>query len=336
MKIERITNIESLKKVEEEWNSLLFSSEWNCIFLTHEWLTSWWKCFSEDSSLEILLFRDEEGVLFGAAPFMKKDGILQFICSQEVSDYCDVFAARGRREEFYENLMNYLETNYPDLRKIELMNIKASSPTLDFLPRLASRQKFSCFCVEKEAVLMLEIPSSYDDYLAGLGKKNRHELRRKLRRLEELKGIKIEKITDADGLRSSLRTFIALHKRSSPLKEEFWDKEGMVDFFHELVRRFSRRKWVELNFLIHENKALAALLNFPYENQIYFYNAAFDRDFARFSPGIFLFNYCIKQAISEKKQRVDFLRGRERYKYYFGAKESKIFQLTMAPGVNDR
>lgn len=336
MKIERITNTENLKKIETEWNRLLFSSEQNCIFFTHEWFTSWWESFSEDNSLEILLFKDRDGGVFGAAPFMIKNGNVRFICSLEVSDYCDVFSTRGRREEFFKELMSYLEMNYPDLKKIELSNIKASSLTLDLLPRWASCHKFSCSYVEKEVVLVLDLPSSYEEYLTLLSKKNRHELRRKLRRFETLKGTRTVKVTETKELLSSMKTFIALHKQSSPAKERFWNKDGMVDFFHELVRRFSLRKWVELNFLFQEDRILAALLNFSYGNQVSFYNAAFNREFVSFSPGIFLFNHCIKDAISEKKQKVDFLRGREKYKYYFGAKESKIFQLTMTPGVDNR
>ena len=65
MKVECIRDPESLEKLKDLWNELLFSSEQNCIFLTHEWISSWWKCFSEDNSLEILIFKDEEGLAIG-------------------------------------------------------------------------------------------------------------------------------------------------------------------------------------------------------------------------------------------------------------------------------
>lgn len=80
---------------------------------------------------------------------------------------------------------------------------------------------------------------------------------------------------------------------------------------------------------------MAALLNFSYSDQILFYNVAFNKDFSRYSPGLFLFNHCIKQAISKGKKKADFLRGREKYKYYFGAEDSKIFRLILTPGASE-
>jgi CelD/BcsL family acetyltransferase involved in cellulose biosynthesis len=332
MKVERIRDSKSLEGLKDSWNELLFSSEQNCIFLTHEWISSWWKCFSEDNSLEILLFKDEEGNFSGIAPFLIKNKILRFIASQEVSDYCDVFTHKEKREEFYENLLNYLKTNYTDVEGIELMNLKASSPTLSFMPRLAPEHGYSSSFNETEVAPLLELPSSYEDYMVSLSKKNRHELRRKLKRIESLEGVKITKITDTKGLQSSLVTFINIHKEGSPAKEKFWRKKRMSDFFQEIASRFSLQKWIELNLLSYEDRIMAALLNFSYSDQVLFYNVAFNKDFARYSPGLFLFNHCIKQAISEGKKKADFLRGREKYKYYFGAEDSKIFRLILNPG----
>lgn len=332
MKVERIRDPESLEELKDAWNELLFSSEQNCIFLTHEWISSWWESFSEENSLEILIFKEEKGCLAGIAPFMIKNKILRFIASQEVSDYCDVITHNERREEFYENLLDYLKTNYPDVEKIELMNLKASSPTLSFLPRLAPEHGYSFSFNETEVAPLLELPSSYEDYIKGLSKKNRHELRRKLKRMDSLEGVKITKIADSRELQSALLTFIALHKEGSPSKEKFWGKKGMSDFFQEIASRFSLQKWVEPNLLFYEDRIMAALLNFSYSDQILFYNVAFNKDFARYSPGLFLFNHCIKQAISEGKKKADFLRGREKYKYYFGAEDSKIFRLILTQG----
>ena len=334
MKVECIRDFESLEELKDLWNELLFSSEQNCIFFTHEWISSWWKCFSEDNSLEILIFKDEEGSLEGIAPLMIKNKILRFIASQEVSDYCDVITHKERRREFYENLLDYLKTTYSDVAKIELMNLKASSPTLSFLPSLAPELGYSSSYTETEVAPLLELPSSYEDYMKGLGKKNRHELRRKLKRIESLEGVKITKITDTRVLQSSLEIFVALHKEGSPSKAKFWGKKGMSDFFQEITSRFSLQKWVELNLLFYEERIMAALLNFSYADTIYFYNVAFNKDYARYSPGLFLFNHCIKQAISEGKRKIDFLRGREKYKYYFGAEDSRIFRLILTQGTS--
>lgn len=331
MKVEHIRDLESLENIKDTWNRLLFASGQNCIFFTHEWISSWWKCFSDESLLEILIFKDEKGNPVGIAPFMIRDECLCFIASQEVSDYCDIITLSDKKEEFYEYLLKFIRENYSGIKKIELVNIKYSSPTLKFLPRLAPRHKYSCSLAETGVSPLLELPSSYEDYMKSLDKRSRHEIRRKLRRVESLDGVEVKKVTDSRDLESAVEAFIALHRKSSPLKQKFWETKGMTSFFREMAHRFSLQNWVELVFLCHKDEMMAALLNFIYSNQIYFYNIAYSRDFARFSPGIYLFNHSIEKAISDRKEKADFLRGREEYKYYFGAKDSKIFCLSLTP-----
>ncbi len=328
MKIEYIRSYKRFQEIPDAWNEVLHSSNQDCPFLTHEWISSWWECFAEDNSLEVLLFKDERENPVGVAPLMIQDNTLRFIASEEVSDYCDFVFMKGHREEFYESLFGYFKTVSSNIEKIELMNVPSSSSTLDDLPRLAPKHGFSCAKEEVEVAPVLELPMSYEAYLENLSKKKRHELRRKLRRMESLEGIRVEKITDSQDLRIYLDKFIALHKQRSSSKTKFWEKPKMSAFFHEMAYWFSLREWIELDVLFYEDRILATLINFSYLDRIYFYNVAFDRDFAWYSPGIFLFDHCIQEAISTGKKSADFLRGREEYKYYFGAKDSKIFRLT--------
>jgi CelD/BcsL family acetyltransferase involved in cellulose biosynthesis len=329
MKIERIASLDALERAQEEWDKFLFSSEQNCIFLTQEWFYSWWKSFSEDKSLEILVFTDENKDIAGIAPFLIKDKNIRFIASHEVSDYCDFIAKKEKKREFYENLVDYLKMNYSEVERIELINVKQSSPTLSFLPRLAESHGFSYTCQEIEVAPVLSLPASYEGYLDLLDKRNRHELRRKLKRVESLDKIRTLKITDPQELKIHTEGFIKLHQNSSPSKGKFWQKEGMTGFFRELIYRFSLKGWIELRLLLYGKKAIAALLNFSFFDRLYFYNSTFDKEYAWYSPGLFLFHQSLREAIQEQKREADFLRGDEKYKYNFGAKDNKIYQILL-------
>lgn len=329
MKIERVTDLGVFQKKREEWNNFLDSSDLNSIFLSHEWFFSWTQCLSENNTPEILFFRNKSGDLCGIAPLMRDGETLRFLASREVTDYCDLISCRGNRAVFYEGLLKYLSENYPGLKNIELVNIKNSSPTLTFLPRLAGKFGFSCAIREAEVAPILELPSTYENYLDLLNRKNRHELRRKLRRMESLEKVQIKKIQNIKDLKFSVDAFIKLHKASGPEKERFWKKPGMEDFFSEVIHRFFLKGWVELNLLYAKDILLAVLLNFSYLDKIYFYNVAYIRDFVKYSPGIYLFDASIRQAISEKKKHADFLRGDEKYKFDLGAKVCKIHDLIL-------
>ncbi len=329
MKIERITSLESLDKIQEEWDDFLFSLEHKCIFLTQEWFVSWWKSFSEDNSLEILVFTDENKDIAGIAPFMIKDKSIRFIANQEVSDYCDFITKKEKRREFYENLLGYLKKNYSQMEGVELINVHQSSPTLSLLPGLAKSHGFSYAYRDIEVAPVLSLPASYESYLDLLGKKNRHELRRKLKRVETLDKIRALKVTDPKELKIHTEGFIKLHQNSTSSKENFWRKKGMTGFFRELIYRFSLKGWIELRLLLYGKKAIAALLNFSFFDRLYFYNSTYDKEYARYSPGLFLFHQSLREAIQEQKREADFLRGDEKYKYNFGAKDNKIFQILL-------
>jgi len=332
MRVERVEKFEHFLRLEEDWNTFLFSSDLNSVFLTHDWFSTWWRNLSEDSELHVLIFRDLNDGILGMAPLRIKEDKVLFMASHEVTDYCDFVTHRKCRENFYRSFLKNLREDYSSLASFEFINIKETSPTLLYIPKLASEYGFTSSQVESEVVPVLNLPSSYDAYISGLERKNRHELRRKLRRSESLGGLKTKKITDSEELISAVDTFIDLHRDSSMEKKNFWKKEGMVDFFRETVHRFALRGWVDLNCLFMKDSLVAALLNFTYQHEVLFYNVAYKTDFASYSPGYYLFNSSIYEAIATKKTRVDFLRGREKYKYDFGSKECKIYSLILAPG----
>jgi CelD/BcsL family acetyltransferase involved in cellulose biosynthesis len=328
-KIERFSDFDSLQKYSKEWNELLFRSDINSPFLSFDWFYSWWQSFSRGFSLEILVCRDNRGNLCGIAPLMLDNKSLRFIAGREVTDYCDFISTKEHRLFFFEELLTYIKANYRELHDLDLINIRWGSPTLSLLPGLAGKYGFSFHLEEAEPAPVLELPSTYDEYILGLSRKNRHELRRKLRKMYSLEDIRTEKVTDVKRLGSLVDEFIRLHKKSSPEKRNFWEKPGMRDFFSRIVYRFSLKDWVELNILYSRDKIPAALLSFIYADKIYFYNIAYSRAFSKYSPGIYLFNDSIKRAITENKRAVDFLRGREKYKFSFGAKECKIHNLKL-------
>ncbi|MGD8538152.1 MAG: GNAT family N-acetyltransferase [Candidatus Aminicenantes bacterium] len=332
MKVDRITEFDRFLEAEEEWNSLLDASGLDCVFLTHEWFRTFWECLSGKNSLEVLLFKDERDHICGAAPMMADGRNLRFIASHEVTDYCDFLYLEEHKEEFFESLLRYLGENYPDRSNMEFINIRSSSSTCGLIPQLASTYGFAHSLNETEVAPVLSVPSTYGDYMKSLKRKNRHEIRRKLKRLERLEGIKVKKITETRHLLPAVKNFISLHAQSSPQKQAFWTTEGMPDFFTQIVHRFSQNGWVEMNVLFFENSLISALLNFLYSDEVLFYNVAYDQDYAPFSPGFYLFHASIVEAISRGKSRVDFLRGREKYKYDFGAKECKIYSLILKRG----
>ncbi|MBS3819616.1 GNAT family N-acetyltransferase [bacterium] len=332
MTIRKIRDFHTFKKTQDRWNRFLFFSGIDCVFLTHEWFESWWRSFGEDFSMEILWFEDSNHRPYGIAPLMVDRDRVCFLASKEVSDYCDFLLSpkKEERERFFENLLHYFIQNHSG-KKIELLNIPQSSFTLSFLDSLSSRTPMSCSQRESEVTPVLKLPSSYQEFLQNLDKKNRHELRRKLRRIDSLPDARTETWREPQKMAGMVSQFIQLHREGSQEKEEFWKKKGMEDFFKDLCSRFSSRGWIEGETLFKGKELLSILITFSYSGRIYFYNGAFNRRYSRYSPGIYLFHRSIQKAISEGRKEVNFLRGKESYKYEFGSGEHRIFDLTLTP-----
>lgn len=328
MDVRQVTEFDEFQELEPVWNEFVKSSTENNIFLTFDWFLSWWLYLSEEHSLEIYVFSQDEDIC-GIAPLMRAEDALNFVASHEVTDYCDCIVVKGKEEECLRILFNHWRSDNSHIEKIELINIKSTSLTLEILLKMAEEYGFSYKLEESEEIPLLQLPVSYEDFIEALSRKNRHELRRKLRRCETLPKIKMQKITESQDLGPAINDFIELHRNYSTDKNRFWEKPGMTDFFREVTARFAAKKWAELNFLYSGSDLVAGLLNFIYDDTVYFYNMAYNPDFAAYNPGYYLCAQSIRDAIAQNKAYVDFLRGSEKYKYDFGARKSKIYNLIL-------
>lgn len=171
---------------------------------------------------------------------------------------------------------------------------------------------------EHEMTAVLHLPDSADDWLMGIGKKERHEVRRKRRRFEAEFG-------EIEVLRSgpdALDAFIAMHKTSPGDKGEFMTP-AMESFFSDLVRDAG----AIIHLLVCGGRPLAAAFGFESDAGYFYYNSALEADAAHASPGIVLFSTMIENQIERGATVFDFLKGDERYKFRHGAEPRQLYVL---------
>jgi CelD/BcsL family acetyltransferase involved in cellulose biosynthesis len=171
----------------------------------------------------------------------------------------------------------------------------------------------------------LELPTTFDEYLQALGKTERHELRRKLRRLETGRRVAFRFAGDSERA-SVLDRFVALHRRSRGEKAEFMTGET-ERFFRDVAETMGARGWLRLGALNVDGEDAAILFGFAYERTLALYNAASDPDLAALSVGLACAAYAIRTAIAEGFTTYDFLRGDERYKYDLGGTDHWLLRL---------
>lgn len=184
---------------------------------------------------------------------------------------------------------------------------------------------------ESDVSPYIELPNTWEEYLTSLDRHDRHELRRKIKRLEEEGAFKVCHAMPAgrqDGEPSDIDEFFRLMSLSNDQKRDFLTRE-MKSFFRDIFATFWPKKLMYLCFMKLDRVNIAASLLFDFRGEILLYNSGYDPAYGKLSPGFLLKAFLIRNAIEEKKKKFDFLRGSERYKYDLGGKEQKLYTLTL-------
>jgi CelD/BcsL family acetyltransferase involved in cellulose biosynthesis len=155
-------------------------------------------------------------------------------------------------------------------------------------------------------------------FLSTLDKRQRHEVRRKRRRYEDLLGeIVVE--TDRHG---AFERFADLHRGSSGRKGRFMVNERAA-FFRDLYRQQGWR----VDELFSGDRSIAALFAYSDGASYYLYNSAYAEDLGEAAPGIVLLTQVIERLGEEGFTRFDFLKGEEEYKARLGASLRQLYRI---------
>ena len=164
-----------------------------------------------------------------------------------------------------------------------------------------------------------------------LNKKQRHEVRRKLRRAHEnIPLVRYRSIVAAKDWDIWLPRFFTLHRLSHPEKDSFMTSQ-METFFTDMSRRFAAHGQMRIGFLLLEDEPMASMMQFDYAGKLHLYNSGYNPDYAHLSPGVVLLAHCIQDAIRDQRYEYDFLRGTERYKYDLGGRDRGVFRVDYRP-----
>jgi CelD/BcsL family acetyltransferase involved in cellulose biosynthesis len=339
MRIERHFEEGGFWALKPEWNALLHRSSSDTLFLTWEWQSTWWKHLGE-GGLHLLGFRaEEDGRLVGIAPLFHtqpQDGptALNLNGCRDVSDYLDLIVEQGQEEAVYSALLDYLQQEAPAWDLIDICNIPQGSLAPVLLRKLAAARGLQTLVEVEDVCPIIQLPATWEEYLMSLDKKQRHEVRRKLRRAEAEVETRFFIVGPERDLQAEMESFIDLHQKSTPEKDKFMDRQ-MQGFFFDVAGVLQAQGWLQLAFIEMDGHRAASLLNFDYGNAILVYNSGYDpTQFHFLSPGILVTARCIEQAIALGRDKFDFLRGDEIYKYRFGAQDTPVRRLVIAqPGV---
>jgi CelD/BcsL family acetyltransferase involved in cellulose biosynthesis len=331
VKLTAYTDESVFDELRHEWNELLHRSSADLIFNTWEWQSTWWKAY-QAGQLWVITCRDDAGTLVGIGSWFIQttDGerVVRTIGCVDVTDYVDMFADPAQVDAVQEAFAAYLMEHRDQYDRINWCNIPEASPSLARFPGKLEALGFNVESELQEVCPVIDLPGDWEAYLEQLDKKQRHEIRRKMRRAESEASIQWYVVDETHDIEEEVQKFLKLMRASHPEKAKFLDDPHNTAFFTQIVPLVYRCGWLKMSFLVINGTPSAAYCDFDYNRRIQVYNSGLlPLDNSHLSPGIVLLAYNIRDAIAQRREVFDFLRGNETYKYRMGAVDTKVFKL---------
>ena len=250
------------------------------------------------------------------------------------ADYATILTAPDDAPDVSAALATFLALpDAGDWDAVDLRRLRCGDPVAEELAAAFGAAEIAngwTLNVEREdvcPVVTLPVGVEIDEFLSTLGKKERHEIRRKVRRADAVGEIRLE---DSPEPLAHLDAFIDLHQKR-------WGEAGLFpptlggDQSRTLFRRMFEL-WgadgpLRLAFLTVGGRCIAAGIHFETPDGYLYYNAGVDPDARDLSPGVVMVHAYVERALAGGKRRLDFLRGDEPYKYEWGAVDEPIQRL---------
>ena len=321
-----------------EWNTLLIESIADVPFLRYEYLSAWWNTRGggEWPQAELVLISArEDDRLVGIAPLFKAehDGqtSLLLLGSLEISDYLDLIVRANDLPRFLSALLDFCASD-PAIAcpRFDWYNLPDDSPTLPTLEAESTKRGWTFTQEPFRPSISVKLPGDFEAYLASIDKKQRHEIRRKMRRAESYEQpVRWYIVEDESTLDAEIDAFLSLMANDHH-KEEFLT-EVMRSQMRASVHAAFKAGWLQLAFMEVDGKKAAGYLNFDYGNRIWVYNSGLDFNFRELSPGWVLLGHLLQWANENGRTEFDFMRGDEDYKFKFGGVKRDVIRAKVVP-----
>jgi CelD/BcsL family acetyltransferase involved in cellulose biosynthesis len=320
--IAEVTTTAELEALVPAWDDLWRRTPAATPFQSPAWLIPWWREIG-DGELRVLAAR-ANGRLIGLLPLYRQhegEGGKLLPLGIAISDYLDGLFEEGCGLEVAETMLRQLAGRH-DWRRCELHPLRKGSPLLEASAPPGCTHDALPF----EPCLAVEIPAGARELRDVLPSKIRDNLGYFRRRAERAGKVRFEAAT-ATTLSEFLDALFRLHDA----RWQQLEKPGVLA--DPAIRRFHRTAaplllsagLLRLHVLRLDERIIAVMYALSAKRRAYCYLCGFDPEFGALSPGTLILGHSIRQAIGEGACEVDFLRGRERFKYFWGVRERPCY-----------
>jgi CelD/BcsL family acetyltransferase involved in cellulose biosynthesis len=314
--------VETIDGLYAYWLEKGSALEWTCLFVLPPWLDVWWRIFGKEWKPYPMAVR-EGGNLIGIAPLMIQGERACVIGSPDVCDYVDFVFAPGRAKDVLRRILHHLKQQGISL--LDLGPLRGDASLLKDMTPVADTLGYEVTIHPEDVILELELPATWDGFLQSLNGKQRHEIRRKIRRLYEAGQINYLVVEEAEQVKKKVDIFLALFGSNRSDKAAFMDNQ-MASFFRSLAEAMAEAQILKLFFLDLNASPAAVAMCFDYASTMYLYNNGYDQRFGSLSVGLLSKVFSMKESIERGRKTYSFLKGGETYKYLLGGTPVPVYR----------
>ena len=296
--------------------------EWDCLFMLPPWLGPWCSYFGEGAQTHLYVVKKSDEVL-GVAPLAVTGDTASLISDSDLIDYSDFIVAPSREIEFFSILFDHLRRE--GVSRLQTGRVRADSTALSCLQAYSTPLGWDVSCNPVDVLYEIDLADTWEGYLGILSAKERHETRRKFRRLESAGRVGQRVVEDKKDVLHAMDIFISLFRSNRTEKAQFM--AGNVEsFFRSLAVEMADAGLLMLFFLELNDKPVASTMCFDYRSTVYLYNNGYDRHFDHLSVGLLSKVLSIQESIKRGRKKYNFLRGSEAYKGRLGGHPVRLYR----------
>jgi len=316
--VDNLSDFEGLKGV---WNKLAYSDKEYFPFLCFEWFEVWLRHFLEDHKILILLLFQESDIV-AIAPFLikkeryKKINIIKIELMGNVYSPIRYFLFKETNHEarkgYIASIYDFFFRSYKSWDILDLYSLPEENEHYDVFEtaiRLNAIRYSNYFCFGDW--YLDGINFSGDEYSKKFSSKFRHNLKYRLKELQEKGCLEFRVITnEEDTIDHYMDMYYDVYSRS-------WQKrENIGPTFHrDLAKLAIRKGWLRLGLLFLDGYPIATQFWLSCNNIAYILKTVYDKKYKIFSPGKILTLHMFKYAIdNDRVTTIDYVQGDELYK----------------------
>jgi len=312
------------------WNSLLKRNPWATVFRSPAWQSAVVNEFVPAGLFRLItVSRNDE--LLAVLPLALNTASMLETPGRWVTDYLDPLVDAQSAEACWEIILGLLGNLWDwSVGAVVFHHVRADSNMRQILPALGEKFGFQYQESLTTSAPYLELPKTWDEYLASIDSHERKEMKRKVRNAQTKANLQWRTFRTEEELLPALERALSAMRQSEAPKADFTD-EVLVGFLNRLCPVLCRQGDFFLQELVLEDKPSAWLLGLPSERGPMIYNTAYDFTQKQWSPGIVAFAMSIQEAIAAGAPVYNFLRGAEEYKDRLGAKDLQLLKIQLIP-----